>query len=125
MRAKPQRIAAVLTAIARSRQAGIIFHCGGGRDRAGLVSLLVLSLAGVTPDAIAEDYELSLGQMDPLFAALGIEHREPGMHAFLQEQGTTVRGTILELLDSLDVAQYLATAAVSGPDIAALQRRLL
>lgn len=122
--AKPQRIAAVLAVIARTQQGGIIFHCGGGRDRAGLVSLLLLSLAGVTRDAIAEDYELSLGQMGPLFAALGIEHHEPNMHAFLQEQGTTVRRAIFDLLDGLDVAQYLAGAGVSDADIASLQDRL-
>jgi hypothetical protein len=99
--------------------------CGGGRDRAGLVSLLVLALAGVTPEAIADDYELSLPQMQPLFAALGLQHREPSMHAFLQERGTTVRGSILDLLHGLDVEKYLAGAGIPGVDIAALRSRLV
>jgi protein-tyrosine phosphatase len=77
LEAKPRRIAAVITVMARAPQGGIVFHCGGGRDRAGLVSLLVLALAGVTPEAIADDYELSLPQMQPLFAALGLQRREP------------------------------------------------
>lgn len=123
--AKAQRIAAVLTAVARAQPGGIIFHCGAGRDRAGLVSLLLLSLAGVKPDAIAEDYELSLGQVGALFAALGVAPREPDMRNFLRERGTTAREAILGLLDGLDVAQYLAAAGVGETDIAALQSRLL
>lgn len=62
--AKPGRIAAVLTAIARVH-GGVIFHCGAGRDRTGLISLLLLSIAGVTPEAIVADYELTLGQLAP------------------------------------------------------------
>lgn len=123
--AKPQRIAAVLTAIARARPGGVIFHCGGGRDRAGLISLLVLALAGVTADAIAEDYELGAGQIGPLFKALGIDRKEPGMHALLRRHGTTVRAAITGLLDGLDTAQLLRAADVSETDIAALQNRML
>jgi protein-tyrosine phosphatase len=42
----PGRIAAVLRAIARTRPGGVVFHCQGGRDRAGQVAMLVLALAG-------------------------------------------------------------------------------
>lgn len=30
---------------------GVLFHCGAGGDRTGLVSLLLLSLANVDPEA--------------------------------------------------------------------------
>ena len=46
----------------RSREAapgGVLFHCGHGRSRTGLISLLVLALAGVAPADIAADYALS------------------------------------------------------------------
>ena len=46
---KPERCAAALAAIARARPGGVLFHCVGGRDRTGLVSLLALALAGVAP----------------------------------------------------------------------------
>jgi hypothetical protein len=38
----PERSAAVLSAIARAEPGGVAFHCGGGRDRAGQVSMLLL-----------------------------------------------------------------------------------
>src|SRR5258707_12727801 len=123
--AKPQRIAAVMVAIARARPGGIIFHCGGGSDRAGLMSLLLLSLAGVTPHAIAEDYELSLVWMQPLFDALGMQQQVPSMHAEVEKHGTTIRSAITDLLDGLDVARLLRDTGVSEPDTAELQGRLL
>jgi protein-tyrosine phosphatase len=123
--AKPGRIAAVLTAIARVVDGGVIFHCGAGRDRTGLISLLLLSLAGVTPEAIAADYELTFGQLAPLYAALGLEQDEPGTREYMKSRRTTVSETIATLIRDLDVAAYLAAAGVSGADIDALRGRLL
>ncbi len=123
--AKPERIAAVLTAIARIPGGGVIFHCGAGRDRTGLISLLLLCLAGVTPEAIAADYEVTLGQLAPLYAALGLELDERDVREYLQSRGTTVSETITSLVRDLDAAEYLAAAGVPGPDIDALRRRLL
>ena len=122
--AKPGRIAAVLTAIARVPD-GVIFHCGAGRDRTGLISLLLLCLAGVTPEAIAADYEFTLGKLASLYAALGLEQPEQDVREYLKSRGTTVGETIIGLVRDLDVAEYLAAAGVSGADIDALRRRLL
>jgi hypothetical protein len=122
--AKPERVAAVLTAIARVADGGVIFHCGAGRDRTGLISLLLLSLAGVTPEAIVADYELTFGQLAPLYTALGLEQDEWDVQEHLRSRGTTVSETITGLLRDLDVAGYLGAAGVSGADIAALRGRL-
>jgi protein-tyrosine phosphatase len=122
--AKPERIAAALTAIARM-PGGVIFHCGAGRDRTGLISLLLLALAGVTREAIVADYELTFGQVAPLYAALGLERDEDDVREQVKSRGTTVSETITSLVRGLDVAGYLATAGVSGADIGALRRRLL
>lgn len=123
--AKPERVAAVLTAIARVPDDGVIFHCGAGRDRTGLISLLLLALAGVTPEAIVADYELTFGQLAPLYAALGLEQDESDVGEYLKSRGTTVSETITGLICDLDVAEYLSAAGVCGADIDALRRRLL
>jgi protein-tyrosine phosphatase len=49
----PERCAAAVAAIARAAPGGVVFHCGLGRDHSSLVTLLLLALAGVAPDAIA------------------------------------------------------------------------
>ncbi|HET6500925.1 MAG TPA: tyrosine-protein phosphatase [Amycolatopsis sp.] len=47
---KGTRCAAAITAFAAAGPGGILFHCGVGRDRTGLVALLLLSLARVDPE---------------------------------------------------------------------------
>jgi protein-tyrosine phosphatase len=44
----------------------VVVHCLGGRDRTGLTCGLMLSLAGVPPDAIAVDHALSDANLAPL-----------------------------------------------------------
>jgi len=46
-------------AVAGTRDGGALVHCMGGKDRTGLVSALLLRLAGVSIEDIAEDYALS------------------------------------------------------------------
>jgi protein-tyrosine phosphatase len=122
--AKPERVAAVLGAIAAVPDGGVVVHCGAGRDRTGLISLLLLALAGVTPEAIAADYALSFGQLDRLYATLGVERDEPDMDDYLRDRGTTVSETITSLVRDLDVPGYLAAAGVSAADIGELRGRL-
>ncbi len=45
----PERHAAVIAAIAHAQPGGVLIHCKRGNDRTGIVSLLLLALAGVQP----------------------------------------------------------------------------
>jgi protein tyrosine/serine phosphatase len=49
-------IAAVMSAITRAPEGGVLVHCHAGMDRTGLVSAFLLDLAGVARDLIADDY---------------------------------------------------------------------
>ncbi len=122
--AKPGPVAAVLSAIARVRDGGVIFHCGAGRDRTGLIAILLLALADVTPEAIAADYALSYDQLPALFATLGRELGEVDTPAYLAARGTSAHESITGLLRDTDVAEYLAAAGVTGTDIDSLRARL-
>jgi protein-tyrosine phosphatase len=53
-------IAAILQGIAEAPPGGVLVHCAAGKDRTGVVVALLLSVAGVDRDAIAEDYALSI-----------------------------------------------------------------
>ena len=55
---RPQVCAAV-AAVADPASWPVVFHCAAGKDRTGVVAGLVLSLAGVPTETIAEDYALS------------------------------------------------------------------
>ena len=63
------RIAAVLDTMAGA-SGGVVYHCAAGKDRTGVISALVLSLAGVADEVIAADYGLSQERMDAIIDKL-------------------------------------------------------
>ncbi|MGC1214242.1 MAG: tyrosine-protein phosphatase [Micromonospora sp.] len=122
---KPDRCAAAVTAVARAQPGGIVFHCGAGRDRTGLLALLLLSLAGVEPEHIAADYELSTSALARLFTALDQPDQGPALARILADKGTTVREAMLATCDGLDAEAYLLAAGVSPEDIERVRARLV
>jgi len=59
-------VAAILNAIAEAPGGAVLIHCHSGKDRTGLISALLLSVAGVPGEAIAEDYALTDTCLQPL-----------------------------------------------------------
>lgn len=110
----PQRTARVVAAIAHATPGGVLFHCVGGRDRSGLIAMLLLALAGVSAEDIAADYELSAGRVD----------LDPEVHAFLARRGTTERRLVLSTLASIDVEAHLRAGGLDCGDLAAIRARL-
>jgi protein-tyrosine phosphatase len=90
----PERIDRVLDAIEQAEPGGVLFHCVGGRDRTGLVAIVLLAVAGVAPERIAEDYA----------RAAELAHTyDPSLDEFLAERGTSARELVMELAASLDL----------------------
>jgi len=56
--AMPERAVRVLSALAHAPAGGILFHCMSGRDRTGLISLLLLTAADAEPEEIVSDYTI-------------------------------------------------------------------
>jgi len=123
---KPERCAQALTAIARADPDGaVLFHCVGGRDRTGLVAVLLLALAGVTPEAIIGDYELSNQRLPRMWSQRGMEDQRPLIADALARRKTSAAALLEALLDSLEPEAYLLDAGVAAGDVAALRRRLI
>ena len=55
---KPE-IGAIMSTLADPEVVPALFHCAGGADRTGIIAALLLSLAGVPEETIAEDYHLT------------------------------------------------------------------
>jgi hypothetical protein len=121
----PHSAAACVRAVARARPGGVVFHCAGGRDRTGLVAILILALAGVTPEDIAADYALSAQRQPARFAALGLADPAPALEAFLRAQGTTAEDAVLALLRDVDVEARLRAGGLAHDDALALRERML
>jgi protein tyrosine/serine phosphatase len=120
-----ERSAAAVAAIARAAAGGVALHCASGRDRAGQVTLLVLALAGVTPEAIAADYALSAERLPARYAARGEPDQGPLVDAFLADRGTTGAELVRDLAAALDAEAALRPGGLTGADVTALRRRLL
>jgi protein-tyrosine phosphatase len=121
----PDRSAQVIRAIATAPPGGVVFHCQGGRDRAGQVAMLVLALAGVEPATIAADYALSDERLRPLYLSRGQEDEAPKIAEFLRGQRTTATELIVEILTTFDLEATLLAAGLEEQDVAALRRRLV
>jgi protein-tyrosine phosphatase len=110
LRRWPERHAAAISAIARAQPGGVLFHCIRGHDRTGIIALLLLALAGVTPEEILADYQLSV---------------DPERDQILAREHSSVREALLGALDGLDLDSYLGLGGVSPDELAAVRRRLL
>src|SRR3954451_3427466 len=106
----PERAARVLAAIARAEPGGVAYHCGIGRDRTGLITMLLLAALGVPHDLIAEDYALSEGRVPP----------SPELDAFWAAHPSTPAEVLAGVLAAVDPEAYLDPA-----DLEALRPRAL
>lgn len=120
----PLKVAEVVTAVARARDGGVLVHCGGGRDRTGLVVAVLLGLLGVFPDDIADDHALSHERLRPLYARHGLPDDFPRIEGLLAERGTTAHDVIRAVL-ARDWDAYLSAAGVTAEDLNRLRERLL
>jgi protein-tyrosine phosphatase len=91
LRERRTGVAAAMTAIADAPSAPILVHCHAGKDRTGVIIALVLRLAGVSVDAIADDYAISGVQLAEMLARDRISARERGMDEVRAERIFTVR----------------------------------
>lgn len=111
--AMPERAGAALTAVADADDGGVLFHCMSGRDRTGLLAMLLLSLVGADPDAIVDDYLDTVRNAESLARATGRENDEPVRDAILARLGSTTEQAFRDALAGLDVEAVLAAAGLS------------
>lgn len=124
-------IARAMNAIAGAPSAPILVHCHAGKDRTGVIVGLVLRLAGVSIDAIADDYAISGIQLADMLARDRVTAVERGMDAVRVERIFTVRReAMVETMEHVDAehggaAPLLQSIGVEEPGIERLRDLLL
>jgi hypothetical protein len=113
-----------MSALAES-DGGVVFHCGGGRDRTGLITLLLLGLAGVDPEAIVADYSMDDDTLYAHRAGHGRPDDRAEAAALLTARGTDARSVVRHVQATWEPNAYLRAAGVSEADISQLRARLL
>ncbi len=117
----PERVRQVLESIATAPTGVIVFHCGAGRDRTGLISILLLSLVGVPPEDIVADYCLSAPNLKPLGR---VKDQQAIENAFATKR-TDAKTVITNLLHNLDVQAYLEDAGLRPSHVDAIKDHLM
>ena len=109
-------------------QGCVLFHCTAGKDRTGVIAMLLLGLAEVDERIIAEDYAASAMNLNPFiqekkaaFQAQGIRNADHLLSSSVQQ----MRGT-LEFIHRYfgSVKQYLEQIGLSYSQITLLQQSL-
>ncbi|MBB5155360.1 hypothetical protein BJ970_002894 [Saccharopolyspora phatthalungensis] len=113
------------SAIAQAEPGGVLVHCGGGRDRTGLIVLVLLALVGVATADIAADHALSHLRRAELCARAGRGEDTPAIERIIADNGTTAHDLIGDIVGSHDMAAYLRSGGLPETGLIALRDRLL
>jgi hypothetical protein len=125
IRLYPRKFAEVFRAIAGAEGA-VLVHCAAGRDRTGMVMAMLLSVVGVTPEAIAEDYvDAAMRFNVGLGVEPGLTEEKAHSAAAMEERMASRRSALLAWLESLDVESYLRAGGLTSGEIDSLHAGLV
>jgi protein-tyrosine phosphatase len=115
----------VFSCLAAARPGACLFHCSHGKDRTGVVTALLLLLAGVEDIDIVVNYQVSSTYLQPWFATF-IENIPADILHFFSTQPQNMELTLRFFHEHYaSAAEYLISCGVSCAEIADLRRRLL
>ena len=122
-------VGAAVRAVADAPAGGVVVHCVGGKDRTGLLTALLLHLAGVPVEDIAADYALSEERLRPRHDAWLEAADTEAERRRLERITHTPPEVITGLFEELErrygsVENYLRSAGVSDEGLARARARL-
>lgn len=121
--------ALAVSAVAGAVEGGVLVHCMAGKDRTGLVSALLLRLAGVPVDEVAADYAVSernlTGISGPWIAEAADERERERRRRIAATPAAAMEAVLTELDRRGGAEGYLRDAGVSDADFDLVRARLL
>ena len=128
---QPQ-IGRTLATLAEPEARPVIYHCAGGKDRTGIISALLLGIAGVSEEVIAEDYALSARDLlDRYFAEQAPPESNPGNYTWKDYQRDYCPPeAMLGVLKHLDeryggIERYVQTTGLESNQIESIRAALV
>lgn len=112
-----EAIAPAIASFANAAPGGVLFHCAVGRDRTGAIAGILLSLAGATPEAIADDYAMSAEGLAPLFERIGLPDQAASIDERMRAHGTTVHGAMVDAFRDFDARAFLKRGGLDDETI--------
>lgn len=121
---QPQSVITAVRAIASAVPGCVVFHCAGGKDRTGLLALVLLTLAGATAEEIIADYLLSYDRMKQRYAEMGAPDQLTAVSELLARHNTTIEASLTSTIASLRMPDFLLENGLPGTELIALRTRL-
>ena len=108
----------------------VVVHCMGGKDRTGIVSALLLRLAGVQLDAIGEDYAVTAANLEPSTSKWIPAITDEVARAKWEKLRDTPADAMVRVVREIerrygDVASYLRAAGLTDAQVERLRERLV
>jgi protein-tyrosine phosphatase len=125
------RFAHALRLLAAPGAMPAVFHCAAGKDRTGLLAMLVLGAVGVGHDDIVEDYALTSVTMDAFLASIAEDpafaDRIAGVPQLFFAADPRAMSSLLGDIEAAhgSVRQFVRTLGVEDTALASLERQLL
>ncbi|MDR6684594.1 hypothetical protein J2Y41_000141 [Arthrobacter sp. 1088] len=119
------KIAAVFKAIAAA-PGKVVIHCSAGRDRSGVIALMLQRLAGIGDAEILRGYELAARGINERHRTHGAPHAhdpylsDEEFEVWLEQKRAGVRA----FLGSLEVESFLRGNGVTDAELAAIRVKL-
>jgi protein tyrosine/serine phosphatase len=123
-----QNIARAISAVAAAPPGGVVIHCHAGKERTGVIAALLLAIAGVPDEVIADDYVISDRYLAALYERVAAREENLDERARILQNCRSEPAHMLVALEHLrsvgGVEAYLAAAGTTAEEIATLQLRL-
>ena len=124
------KLAEAVAAVGHAAPGGVVVHCHAGKDRTGLVTALLLRLAGVPIDEVSLDYaqsEQHLAVRNKEWIAEGADEAERDWRRLVTSTPAEGMRGVIEEIDRRygDVASYLRAGGAADADLDAARARLL
>lgn len=124
------RFTEAVVSIADAPDGAVLVHCHAGKDRTGLVVALLLLVAGVSAEIVADDYALSGRNLESLMQSWLDEAADDRGRELRRRVAAAPAAAMIDVIDELDrahggAAGYLLGAGATEDDLGRIRSRLV
>lgn len=118
-----ENIYSALKAVADAPDGAVLYHCFLGKDRTGILTMLLLTVAGVSEDDIVADYQLTYTYLENYMQthAETLWDTEPEMHYSLPQTMRSLLAYIKKKYGSIE--DYIRQIGIGDEDIEKIRKR--
>jgi protein-tyrosine phosphatase len=123
-------IASAIAAVSGAPTGGVVIHCHAGKERTGIVAALLLAIADVPDETLAEDWTASDAYLQPLYEEWIANETDPTIRAKRAAGFVTLPEHIMDVLAHVrrthgSVDEYLLAGGLRADQLERARRRLV